>query len=67
MISNDKLNVKVNSIYIYISQVKQISNKLIQDNNYYTDLTKLGHEQTEQSQSIKLKVSEIDTESKDRG
>ena len=37
MISNDKLNVKVNSI----SQVKQISNELIQDNNYYTNLTKL--------------------------
>ena len=62
MISNDKLNVKVNSI----SQVKQISNELIQDNNYYTNLTKLGHEQTEQSQSIKLNVSETDTESKDK-
>ena len=61
MISNDKLNVNVNSI----SQVKQISNELIQDNNYYTNLTKLGHEQTEQSQSIKLKVSETDAESKD--
>ena len=59
---NDKLSVKVNSI----SQVKQISNELIQDNNYYTNLTKLGHEQTEQSQSIKLKVSETDTESKDK-
>ena len=58
---NDKLSVKVNSI----SQVKQISNELIQDNNYYTNLTKLGHEQTEQSQSRKLKVSETDTESKD--
>ena len=57
MISNDKLNVKVNSI----SQVKQISNELIQGNNYYTNLTKLGHEQTEQLQSIKLKVSETDT------
>ena len=62
MISNDKLNVNVNSI----SQVKQISNELIQDNNYYTNLTKLGHEQTEQLQSIKLKVSETDTESKDK-
>ena len=61
MISNDKLNVKVNSI----SQVKQISIELIHDNNYYTNLTKLGHEQTEQSQSRKLKVSETDTESKD--
>ena len=62
MTSNDKLNVKVNNI----SQVKQIPNELIQDNNYYTNLTKLGHEQTEQSQSIKLKVSETDTESKDK-
>ena len=61
-ISNDKLNVKVNSI----SQVKQIFNELIQDNNYFTNLTKLGHEQTEQSQSIKLKVSETDTESKNK-
>ena len=59
MISNDKLDVKVNSI----SQVKQISNELIQDNNYYTNLTKLWHEQ---SQSIKLKVSEADSESKDK-
>ena len=59
MISNDKLDVKVNSI----SQVKQISNELIQDNNYYTNLTKLWYEQ---SQSIKLKVSEADSESKDK-
>ena len=59
MISNDKLDVKVNSI----SQVKQISNELIKDNNYYTNLIKLRHEQ---SQSIKLKVSETDTESKDK-
>ena len=50
MIGNDKLNVKLNSI----SQVKQISNKLIQDNNYHTNLTKLGHEKTEQSQPIKV-------------
>ena len=62
MTSNDKLNVKVNSIL----QVNQISNELIQYNNYCTNLTKLGHEKTEQSQSIKLKVSEIDTESKDK-
>ena len=39
MIPNDKLSVKVNSI----SQFKQISNELIQDNNYHTNLTKLGH------------------------
>ena len=45
MISNDKLSVKVNNI----SQVKQMPNELIQDNNYYTNLTKLGHEQIEQS------------------
>ena len=61
-IGNDKLNVKVN----IISQVKQIFNELIQDNNYFANLTKLGHEQTEQSQSIKLKVSETDTESKNK-
>ena len=62
MISNDKLNVKINTI----SQVKQISNELIQDNNYYTNLTNSGHKQAEQSQLIKLKVSETDTESKDK-
>ena len=62
IISNDKLNVKVNSI----SQVKKISNELIQDNNYHTNLTKLEHGQTEQSQPIKLKVSETNTESKDK-
>ena len=39
---NDKLSVKVNSI----SQVKQISNEHIQDYNYHTNLTKLGHEKT---------------------
>ena len=39
MTPNDKLSVKVNSI----SQFKQISNDLIQDNNYHTNLTKLGH------------------------
>ena len=37
MIGNHQLNVKVNSI----SQVKQISNELIQDNNYHTNLTRL--------------------------
>ena len=62
MISNDQLDVKVNSI----SQVKQISNELIQGSNYYTNLTKLGHEQTEQLQLIKLKVSETDTELKNK-
>ena len=50
MISNDKLNVKVNSI----SQVKQISNELIQDKNYHTNLRELGHKQTEQLQPIKV-------------
>ena len=62
IIDNDKLNIKVNSI----SQVKQISNELIQGNNYYTNLTKLGHEQTEQLQLTKLKVSETDTELKNK-
>ena len=62
MISNDKLNVKVNSIL----QVKQISNELTQDNTYFTNLTKPGYEQNEQSPSIKLKVSETDTESKSK-
>ena len=60
MIDNDKLNVKVNSIL----QVKQISNELIQDNNYHTNLTKLGYEQTEHSQPIK--ISETGTESTDK-
>ena len=50
IIGNDKLNVEVNSI----SQVKKISNKLIQDNNYHTNRTKLEHEQTEQSQRIRI-------------
>ena len=40
LIDNDKLNVKVNSIL----QAKQISNEPIQDNNYHTNVTKLGHE-----------------------
>ena len=60
MIGNDKLTVKVKSI----SQVKQISNELIQDSNYHTNLTKLRHGQTEQSHPIK--VPETGTESKDR-
>ena len=50
MIDNDKLNIKVNSI----SQVKQISNELIQDKNYHTNLRELGHKQTEQLQPIKV-------------
>ena len=58
--ANDKKNLKLNSK----SQVKQILNKLIQNNNYHTNLTKLGHEQTKQSQSIKL--PETDTELKDK-
>ena len=58
---NGKLSVKVNSL----SQVKQISNELIiQDNNYHTNLTKLGHEQREQSHPIK--APETGTESKDK-
>ena len=60
MKANDKLILKVNSI----SQVKQILNELIQNNNYHTNLTKLGHEQTKQSQSMKL--PETDTELKDK-
>ena len=59
MIDNDKLNVKVNSIL----QVKQIPNEPIQ-NNYHTNLTILGHEQTEQSQPIK--IPETGTESTDK-
>ena len=50
MIGNHKLNVKVNSI----SQVKQISNELIQDNNCHTNLTRLGHEQKEKLQPTKI-------------
>ena len=43
MIGNYRLNVKVN----IISQVKQISNELIQDSNYHTNQTKPGHDQIE--------------------
>ena len=60
IIGNDKLNVEVNSI----SQVKKISNKLIRDNNYHTNRTKLEHEQTEQSQRIR--IPETGTEWKDK-
>ena len=60
IIDNDKLNVKVNNIL----QVKQISNEFIQYNNYYTSTTKLSHEQREQSQSIEIPETEI--ESKDK-
>ena len=56
MIGNYKLNAKVN----IISQVKQISYELIQDNNYHTNQTKPGHEQIEESQPIR--IPEIDIE-----
>ena len=46
------------------SQEKQISNELIQDNNYHTNLTKQRHEQTEQSQPIK--ILETGTEQKNK-
>ena len=59
MIDNGKLNVKVNSIL----QFKQIPKEPIQ-NNYHTNLTMLGHEQTEQSQPIK--IPETGTESTDK-
>ena len=57
---NDKLNVKVNNIL----QVKQISNEFIQYNNYYTSTTKLSHEQREQSQSIEIPETEIESTDK---
>ena len=60
IIDNDKLNVKVNSIL----QVKQISNEFIQYNNYYTSTTKLSHEQREQSQSIEIPETEIESTDK---
>ena len=59
MIGNYRLNVKVN----IISQVKQISNELIQASNYHTNPTKPGHDQIEQSQPIR--IPETDIESKD--
>ena len=60
IIDNDKLNVKVNNIL----QVKQISNEFIQYNNYYTSTTKLSHEQREQSQSIEIPETEIESTDK---
>ena len=60
IIDNDKLKVKVNSIL----QVKQISNELIQDKNCHSNLIKLGYEQTEHSQPIK--ISETGTELMDK-
>ena len=44
-----------------IPQFKQISNELIQDNNYHTNLRKLGH-----YQSQPIKISEIGTQSTDK-
>ena len=63
MVGNDKLNIGLNE-QVSKSQVKQISNELIQDNNYNTNLTKQGHEQTEQPQPIK--ALETNTELKDK-
>ena len=60
IIDNDKLNVKVNNIL----QVKQISNEFIKYNNYYTSTTKLSHEQREQSQSIEIPETEIESTDK---
>ena len=60
MISNQEFNVKVNSI----SEVKQISNELIEDTNYHTNLTRLGHEQREHLQPTK--IPERGTASTDR-
>ena len=39
MIGNDKINIGLNN-QESTSQVPQISNELIQDNNYHTNLTK---------------------------
>ena len=62
-ISNDKINIGLNKQEI-ISQVKQISNKLIQDSNYHTNLIRLGHKQTEKSEPIK--IPETCTKSKNK-
>ena len=61
MIGNDKLNIKVNCK----SQVKQISDELIQHNNYHINLTKLRHEQTEQSEPIKIPETGIESTGKE--
>ena len=45
MIDNDNFNVKLNSIL----QVKQISNKLIQDSNYHNNLTKQNNHTIKQN------------------
>ena len=54
-------NLKVNCI----SQVRQISDELIQHNNYHINLTKLGHEQTEQSEPIKISETAIGSTDKE--
>ena len=47
------------------SQVKQqISDELIQENNYHTKIRKEGHLKTEQSQPIK--ILDVDTETKNK-
>ena len=61
MIGNYKLNAKVN----IISQVKQISYELIQDNNYHTNQTKPGHEQIEESQPIRIPETDIEWKDND--
>ena len=45
MIDNDNFSVKLNSIL----QVKQISNKLIQDRNYHNNLTKQNNHTIKQN------------------
>ena len=64
MVGNDKLNIGLNE-QVSKSQVKQISNELIQDNNYNTNLTKQGHEQTEQPQPIKTLETNIELKDKE--
>ena len=64
MVGNDKLNIGLNE-QVSKSQVKQISNELIQDNNYNTNLTKQGHEQTEQPQPIKALETNIELKDKE--
>ena len=54
-------NLKVNCI----SQVRQISDELIQHNNYHINLTKLVHEQTEQSEPIKIPETAIESTDKE--
>ena len=53
MIGNDQINIALNK-QDSTSQVKQISNELIQGSNCHANLTNQKHEETEQLQPIKI-------------